>query len=139
MTSQRLLDGHQACQRCSQPVGWVGYVVGIVLCDGTSGPVVHPWARALRDSEDRCLGSNWRGCLDGPNIQDKTRLKEYWGDFFRSRKVQSRHWVRFWGGATCRVKARKEQPPPLQVTRPKESAQALFLPTLNSHLSKSPD
>lgn len=53
--------------------------------------------------------------------------------------MNGRHWVRFWGGATCRVKARKEQPPPLQVTRPKESAQALFLLRLpTSHLSKSP-
>jgi hypothetical protein len=59
------------------------------------------------------------------------RLRERWVNFCEVARnigfaAKGRHWVRFWGGATCRgsAEARKEQPPPLQGTRPTESARA---------------
>lgn len=108
MASQRLFDRHQACQRRSQPVGWIGNVEGIVLCDGTRAPGAHPISLMLRKSLDRFLVSNGvvvSVVLAGEN---KSRLKRALGYFFAKSQGMSRngrHWVRFWGGATCRESA----------------------------------
>lgn len=108
MTSQRLFDGHQACQRRSQPVGWVGYVVGIILCDGTRVPGVHPISLASRKSWDRCLVSIGVVVSVVPTGETSQELREASGYFFVKSQGMSgkgRHWVRFWGGATCRESA----------------------------------
>lgn len=116
MASQRLFDRHQACQRCSQPVCWVGYVVGIVLCDGTRVPGIHPMSLTLRRSLGRFLVSIGVVVSVVPTDETNRDSRERWVTFWRSRKeCQGRAATgSAFGEARPAVKARKEQPPPLQ-------------------------